>query len=180
MFIALPHADLRTLSINDVKCDIIGATHQDGPFDLLKPSFNLTSCRTNSTVTYGKLKGQVVRLASDTIHQQLFKVLVPGFLMEPHNVLDLIWQSYVNQEGTHICLNAQVYYTTFLNAIRSFYDLEEYPINIAGIFMDHIDPTLSKGFRTNYPDFGKARSRAALTQRTLLTDMLSAEHPNQD
>ena len=26
----------------------------------------------------------------------------------------------------------------------------------------------------NYPDFGKARSRAALTQRTLLTDMQSA------
>ncbi len=125
-------------------------------------------------VIYGKLKSQVVCLASDTIHQQLFKVLVPGYSMEPHNVLDHIWQSYVNQEGTHIRLNAQVYYTTFLNAIRSFYNLEKYPIDIAGIFMDHIDPTLAKGFCTNYPDFGKACPRAALTQRTLPTDMLSA------
>jgi hypothetical protein len=40
--------------------------------------------------------------------------------------------------------------------------------------MDYIDPTLAKGFHTNYPDFGKACPRAALTQRTLLTDMLSA------
>jgi hypothetical protein len=40
--------------------------------------------------------------------------------------------------------------------------------------MDHNDPTLAKGFCTNYPDFGKAHPREALTQRTLLTDMLSA------
>jgi hypothetical protein len=69
---------------------------------------------------------------------------------------------------------AQVYYTTFLNAVRSFYDLEDYPIDITGIFMDHIDPSLQKGFRMNYPDFGKARPRAAIAQRSLLTDMLTA------
>jgi hypothetical protein len=112
--------DLHMSSINDIRHDILGATHQDGPFNLLEPSFNLTSCRTNSTVIYGKLKSQVVCLASNTIHQQLFKVLVPGYLMEPHNVLDHIWQSYIDQEGTHIRLNAQVYYTAFLNAIHSF------------------------------------------------------------
>jgi hypothetical protein len=167
-------ANLRTLSVADVQRDILGATHQDGPFDLLKPSFNLTSCRTDRAVMYSKLKSQVVRLASPTIHQQLFKVLVPGYLIEPHNVLDHIWQSFVNQEGKHIRLTAQVYYTTFLNAIRSFYDLEEYSIDVAGIFMVHIDPTFTKGFRAHYPDFGKARPSVALTQRRLLTDMLSA------
>jgi hypothetical protein len=167
-------ADLRTLSVADVQRDILRATHQDGPFDLLEPSFNLTPCRTNSTVTYSKLKSQVVCLASATIHQQLFEVLVHGNSMEPHNVLDHIWQSFVDQEGKHICLTAQVYYTTFLNAIRSFYNLEEYPINVAGIFMDHINPTFTKGFRAHYPDFGKACPRAALTQCHLLMDMLSA------
>ena len=75
-------------------------------------------------------------------------MLVPGYTLEPHNVLDHIWQSYVDQDGTHISvrLTAQVYCTTFLNAVCSFYDLEEYPINIDGIFMDHIDPTFAKGF----------------------------------
>ena len=89
-------------------------------------------------------------------------------------MLDHIFQSYIDQASIHQHLSAQVYYTTFLNAVRSFYDLEEYPIDIAGIFMDHIDPRLAKGFRINYPDFGRARSRGALAQRTLLTDMLSA------
>jgi hypothetical protein len=165
---------LRTLTVEAIKRDILDATHQDRPYDLLVPSFNLTSCRTESTVTYGELKNQVVKLASTTIHQQLFEVLVPGYTLEPHNMLDHIFQSYIDQDGNHQRLSAQVYYTTFLNAVRSFYDLEEYPIDIAGIFMDHIDPRLAKGFRINYPDFGKARSRGALEQRTLLTDMLSA------
>jgi hypothetical protein len=95
-------------------------------------------------------------------------------MLEPHNVLDHIFQSYVDQDGNHQRLSLQVYYTTFLNAVHSFYDLKEYPIDITGIFMDHINPRLAKGFRINYPDFGKARSRGALTQRTLLTDMLGA------
>jgi len=166
--------DLCTLSMDNVRLLILDATHQDAPYDLLEPVFNLTSCRTNSRVIYGELKSQVVCLASPTIHQQLFEVLVPGYSLEPHSVLDHIWQCYVDAEGTQVRLTAQVYYTTFLNAVRSFYDLEEYPINITGIFIDHIDPSLQKGFRMNYPDFGKARPRAAMDQRTLLTDMPTA------
>jgi hypothetical protein len=147
---------LRTLSINEIKRDILGGTHHDAPYDLLEPSFNLTSYRTDSTVIYGELKSQVVRLASATIHQQLFEVLVPGYTLEPHNVFDHIWQSYINKDGTQVRLTAQVYYTTFLNAVGLFYDLKVYPIDIAGIFMDHIDPSMAKGFQMNYPDFGKA------------------------
>ena len=104
---------------------------------------------------------------------RIFEVLVPGNMLEPHNMLDHIFQSYIDQDGNHLRLSAQVYYTTFFNAVRSFYDIEKYPINIAGIFMDHIDPRLAKGFRINYPDFGRARSRGALAQLALLTDMLS-------
>ena len=71
-------------------------------------------------------------------------------------MLNHIWQSYIDANGNQIRLTAQVNYTTFLNAVCSFYNLEEYPINIAGIFMDHIGPSLTKGFCMNYPDFGKA------------------------
>jgi hypothetical protein len=94
-------ADLRTLTMDDVRLVILSVTHQDAPYDLLEPVFNLTSCQTNSTVIYGELKSQVVRLASPTIHQQLFEVLIPGYSLEPHNVLDHIWQSYIDANGTH-------------------------------------------------------------------------------
>jgi hypothetical protein len=86
-------ADLRTLSVADVKRTILDVTHQDAPYNLLKPVFNLTSCGTDSTVIYGKLKSQAVHLASANIHQQLFEVLVPGYSLEPHNAIDHIWHT---------------------------------------------------------------------------------------
>ncbi len=112
----------------------------------------------------------VIKLASPTIQDQLFLVLVPGYLVEPHTVLDHIWQNYTDADGVQHRLGAQIYYTTFLNAIWSFYNLEEYPINIAGIFMAHmahINPTYAKGFWSNYPNHGKIRSRVALNQHCI-------------
>ena len=167
-------SDLRTMSTVSVQRDILGITHQDGPYDLLAPSFNLSSCRTDSTAVYGELKSLVVHLASDTIHQTMFMELVPGYSIEPHNILEHIWQCYVDVEGNTVKLGDQVYYSTFLNAIRSFYDLEEYPIDLAGIFQDHIDPTLKNDFRVHYPNYGQTRTRAAQQQRTILVDVLNA------
>ncbi len=123
---------------------------------------------------YGNLKTLVVKLTSDTVHEQLFSVLVPGYSMEPHSVLEHIWQSYIDDSGVPVRQSAQVYYTTFLNAMRPFYNLEEYPINVAGVFMAHIKPTLTKSLRAHYPDFGQARERTAIIQRRILTDMLKA------
>jgi hypothetical protein len=94
--------------------------YQDSPYNLVAPSFNLTLCRTNSTGIYGKLKLIVVRLASDTIHNTLFRVLVPGYSIEPQHILDHIWQSYVDANGKTVELSAQVYYTKFINTIHSF------------------------------------------------------------
>jgi hypothetical protein len=143
-------ADLGTLSAEEVKRDIINNTHQDGPFNLLEPAFNLTLCKTNSLVVYSNLKTLVVKLASDNVHEQLFVVLIPGYSMEPQTVLDHIWQSYFDEKGVTIPLSAQVCYSSFLNANHLFNDLKEYPLNIAGIFMAHINPTYAKVFCAHY------------------------------
>ena len=79
------------MSRHDNQHQILDITHQDGPFDLLAPSFNLLPCRTDSTAVYGELKSLVVRLASDTIHQTICMELVPGYSIELHNVLEHIW-----------------------------------------------------------------------------------------
>jgi hypothetical protein len=97
-------------------------------------------------VVYGNLKTLVVKLASNTFHKQLFSLLVPGYSMEPHSVLEHIWQSYVDDKGIPVHLSAQVYYTALLNAMRPFNNLEECPIDVAGVFMAHIEPTLTKSF----------------------------------
>jgi hypothetical protein len=61
-----------------------------------------------------------------------------------------------------------------MNAIPSFYNLEEYLIDLSGVFYDHMDPSMQKSFRAHYPNFGAARSRDAITQRSILKDMLNA------
>jgi hypothetical protein len=98
-------ADLCTLSPSEIQRNLLSEMHQDGPFDLLQPAFNLTSCQTDSSVVYGNdLKTMVVKLASDSVHEQLFSELVPGYSMEPHSVLEHIWQSYVNDNGVTVNL----------------------------------------------------------------------------
>jgi hypothetical protein len=76
----------------------------------------------------------VMRLASDTIHNTLFMILVLGYFIELHNILDQIWQSYTNEERKMVQLSTQFYYSTFLNTICSFYILEEYLIDLTSIF----------------------------------------------
>jgi hypothetical protein len=84
--------NLHMMSTTNVQQAILEIMHQDGPFDLLASSFNLSSCCTNNTAIYGELKLLVVCLASYTVHETMFMVLVPGILIKPHNVLDHIWQ----------------------------------------------------------------------------------------
>ena len=79
------------MSRHDNQRQILDITHQDGPFDLLAPSFNLLPCRTDSTAVYGELKSLVVRFASDMIHQTIFMELALGYSIELHNVLKHIW-----------------------------------------------------------------------------------------
>jgi hypothetical protein len=158
----------------EVKCTILDVMHQDGPYDLLAPSFNLTLCRTNSSGVYGKLKSMAVRLASNTIYNILFMVLVLGYSIEPQHNLDHIWQSYADADGKTVELSAQIHYTSFMNTIHSFYDLEEYLINLARVFQDHIDPSMQKSFHAHYSNFGATSLRAAITQHSILTEMLNA------
>jgi hypothetical protein len=47
--------DVCTLPPADVKRTILDVTHQDGPYNLLVPSFNLTSCQTKRITVYGEL-----------------------------------------------------------------------------------------------------------------------------
>ena len=129
-------------------------------------------------MVYGNLKTLVVKLASNTFHKQLFSLLVPGYSMEPHSILEHIWQSYVDDKDIPVHLSAQVYYTTLLNAMQPFNDLEEYPIDVAGVFMAHIEPTLTKSFQAHYPDFGQAREVTFWMKRIRTVLLTSFSQPS--
>jgi hypothetical protein len=171
--------DIRSLSAEEVKHTILDVTYQDVPYNLLAPSFNLMPCRTNSSGIYSVIKSMVVHLALDTIHNTSFMVLVPGYSIEPQHILDHIWQSYVDTNSKTVELSMQVYYTNFMNAIQSFCDLKEYPVDLDKVFQDHMNPSMQKSFCMHYPTFGATHSCNAITQRSILMDMLTA-HQGQE
>jgi hypothetical protein len=82
--------------------DILAVTLQDGPIYLLRPDFNLTSAKTDSTTIAAKISSKIIRLATPSILDHLFNQLCPGYSKEPHAALNHIWQTYDDATGNTI------------------------------------------------------------------------------
>ena len=82
--------------------DILTVTLQDGPIDLLRPDFNLTSAKTDSTPIAAEISSKIIRLATPSILDHLFNQLCPGYSKEPNAALDHIRQTYYDATGNTI------------------------------------------------------------------------------
>ena len=60
----LGDSDLRAISAADFNRDVLAHTLQDGPIDLLRPDFNLTSAKTNSTDIEAEISSKIIRLGT--------------------------------------------------------------------------------------------------------------------
>jgi len=82
--------DIRLIPAAEFSCDILAVTLQDGPIDLLRPDFNLTSAKTDSTTIAAEINLKIIRLATPSILDHLFNQLCLGYSKEPHAALDHI------------------------------------------------------------------------------------------
>ena len=87
--------DIRLIPAAEFSRDILAVTLQDGPIDLLRPDFNLTSAKTDSTTIAAEINSKIIRLATPSILDHLFNQLCPGYSKEPHAALDHSRQTYV-------------------------------------------------------------------------------------
>jgi hypothetical protein len=91
--------------------DILAGTLQDGPIGLLRPDFNLTSAKTDSTTIAAEINSKIIRLATPSVFDHLFNQLCPGYSKEPHAALNHIRQTYDDATGNTIfLLGLQVLY----------------------------------------------------------------------
>ncbi len=90
---------------------ILSVTLQDGPMDLLRPDFNLTSTKTDSTTIASEISSKIIRLATPSILDHLFNQLCPGYSKESHAALDHIRQTYNDATGNTIFSSVYEYYT---------------------------------------------------------------------
>ncbi len=94
----LGNADFCAIAAANFACDVLAHTLQDGPINLLCPDFNLTSAKTDSSNIEAEISSRIIRLASPSVINTLFKQLCPGYSKEPHGALDHVQQTYNNQK----------------------------------------------------------------------------------
>jgi hypothetical protein len=86
-------------------------TLQDGPIDLLRPDFNLTSAKTDSTNIEVAISSKIIHLATPSVFDTLFNQLCPGYSKEPHATLDHVRQTYDDLNGNKVFSSVYNYYT---------------------------------------------------------------------
>ncbi len=114
------HENLKVLSREIVKTDILECTLQDGPVDLLPAAFGLTSARTKGTVLGSSIDRKIMKLAYATVCKTMFTELCPDYSDQLHAALDLIKQVSIDTNGNSVSAPIPAYYMRLMNAARPF------------------------------------------------------------
>jgi hypothetical protein len=133
-------ADLRTHTPAKVRAQILDLTLQHDPLDLLPPSFNVRTARTDSTTLDIDIDSKILRLTFATICNTLFMELCPGYSNQPHMALDHIRQVHVNAVGNQVPSTVKAYFQQLMSMTCPFSSQQEFPVSICQKYMDGLDP----------------------------------------
>jgi hypothetical protein len=172
-------ADLRTLSPEDVKTQILDTTLQDGPVELQPASFELTNARTNGKALQADIDNKILRLAFHTVCHTLFLELCPGYSSQPHAALDHIRQVHSDRKGNQVS-SVQSYFQQLMSAARPFTNQREFPISVCAKIMEGLNHRLITGFWRNFPNHSVVQPLNANHQRKTLQEMLQAVQQAED
>jgi hypothetical protein len=146
------HANLKVLSCETVKTDILDITFQDGRVDLQPAAFGLTSARTKGTVLESSIDSKIMKLAYATVCKTMFTELCPNYSYQLHTALDLIKQVFIDPNGNLVSAPISAYYMRLMSAARTFTSEQIYPISLCAKFIEGMDPRLLPGFQRNFPN----------------------------
>jgi hypothetical protein len=144
--------DLRTLSPPEVRAQILDLMVQGNPLDLLPPSFNVQSARTDLIALRMEINQKILHLALPTICNTLFRELCPEYSSQLHTVLEHIRQVHTNAAGNQVVSTVQAFFQQLLSAARPFSSQRSFPVSVCQWFMDGLDPRLLTGFCCCFPD----------------------------
>ena len=152
----LGDAELRAIAAANFACDVLTHTLQDGPIDLLRPDFNLTSAKTGLSNIEAEISSKIIYLASPSVLDTLFNQLCPGYSKEPHPALNHVQQTYDDQNGNTVFLSIYNYYTQILATSPPFIDMEVLPVSVCQAFIDGLDDRLMPSFCTHFPNYSNS------------------------
>lgn len=160
-------ADLRLMSVEEVRRVILVPSLQDSPISLLTADFNLPgSVRTDSTAIVETITNKILKLAFNQICATLFSHLCPSYTDQPYAAVEVIKQSYIDADGNRISSRVFAYHHRMLLAMRPFAANKTLPVSVCNKFIDGLDPRLSQYFEGFYPDHHKIHDLNGQSQRT--------------
>jgi hypothetical protein len=173
-------ADLCTLTPAKVRAQILDLTLQHNPLDLLPPSFNIKTARTDSTALRININSKILCLTFATICNTLFMELCPGYSNQPPAALNHIHLVHVDVVGNQVFSTIQAYFQQLMSAAHPFSSQREFPVSVCQRFMDGLNPHLMTGFCRNFPNHSVLQPLNALHQRWTLQLMFQAAQQADD
>ncbi len=172
--------NLQTLSPPEVRAQILDLMIQGDPLDLLPPSFNVQSARTDSIALQMEINQKILRLVSPMICNTLFMRLCPGYSSQPHAALEHIRQVHTNTAGNQVMSTVQAYFQQLMSAAHPFSSQRSFPVSACQRFMDGLNPPLLTGFRHCFPNHSIVQALNGSHQRRTLQLMLKAAQQAED
>ena len=170
----LGDADFRAIAATHFARDVLAHTLKDKPIDLLRPDFNLTSAKMDSSNIKAEISSKIIRLASPSVLDTLFNKLCSGYSKEPHAYLNHVKHTYNDQKSNTVFSSIYNYYTQILAASCPFINIEVLPVSVCQAFINGLDNCLMPSFWTHFPNYSNSQVHAATHQRTVLQEMLQA------
>ena len=165
-------SDLRTLTVDQMRDDILDQTAYDMPLDLTASAFNVTNATVDDTVLITSLEDKIVRLAKPSIMYVIFDELCPSYTKKPHAAVEGVTQTIEDAEGNVITQDVNGFYQRFTRACRPFWSDRTFDVDVCRKFLDGLDPLVSSALQEKYDKYHDRVPLDGRTQRDTLRALL--------
>ena len=164
--------DLRTLSVADIKAQIIDVGLHSMPCNLLQSNWNVTDCQIDTTDINQEIDKMIIKLAVESVEDCVFRQLCPGYTNKPHAAVEHIKQVSYDADGVASVLSIWEFHNRLTEAHRPFAQNAEHPVSMCNIFIDGMEHKIRSAFNELYPDNNEPHDRNGRVQRAKMQIIL--------
>jgi len=122
--------DLRGLTHDEVRSQILEPCLRDGPITLGVADFNLAEANVDAETIRDTIQAKILKLGFKQICSSIFQQLCPGYSDQPHAALEHIRQSAPGPDGQLVTASVIEYFQRMMNAARPFATEQTYAISV--------------------------------------------------
>ena len=172
--------DLRSLTREEVRLQILEPCLRDGPITLGVADFNLAEANVDAETIRDTIQAKILKLGFKQICSSIFQQLCPGYSDQPHAALEHIRQSAPGPDGQMVTASVIEYFQRMMNAARPFATEHTYAISVCDRFIQGLDRRLLPCFRRMYPAHSTVHNMNGAYQRQQLPVILAAAQAAED